>query len=315
MPTPFREATERGLPERATITEQRAERLSFPGMDRPTGLIAGGGRLPILTADGIRAAGGRVACVGLAGECDPALRGHCDRFARAGIARLGRWIRLLKGWGVREAVMVGGVRKAQMYDPLAVLRRVPDLRAARLWFATARGDRRNDALLGAVAEALAQEGVTLIDSTRYVREHLAEAGVLTARAPSAQQRRDADFGYRLARRMGELDVGQSVAVRDGETIAVEAIEGTAAMIERAGRLCPRGGWTLVKAAKPAQDRRFDVPTVGEETIDQLKAAGAGCLAVEAGEAIVLQKPRVIERADAAGIAVLGVGAPEAEAAP
>lgn len=272
----------------------------------PIGLIAGQGRLPILTAEGIRRAGRTVACVGLAGQFDGQLPAVCDAFGSAGIIRLGRWIALLRRWGASEAVMVGRVRKARMYQPWRVIRQMPDLRAAKLWYRVLRHDRRNDAMLSAVAGELEQAGIALIDSTRYIADQLADAGVMTATRPSAAQAADIEFAMRIAQRMGDLDVGQSVAVRDREIIAVEAIEGTDAMIERAGGLCRAGKWTLLKLAKPNQDMRFDVPTVGLQTIENLKAHGGTCLAVEAGKVILLDKSQLIEAADKAGVAVVGV---------
>lgn len=275
-------------------------------MELPIGLIAGQGKLPILTAQGIRRTGRPVACVGLYDQFDPALPPLCDQFRTAGIVQIGRWIRLLKRQGVHEAVMVGRVTKVRMYDPLHLFRQLPDLRAAKLWFGRLRHDKRNDAILGAVADELAAEGITLIDSTRYIPDHLAHEGVMTRRSPSDAQHADIEFALPIIRRMGDLDIGQSIAVKDREIIAVEAIEGTDRMIERAGVLCRRGGWTLLKIAKPDQDMRFDVPTVGVNTIENLKAAGAACLAVESGRVIMLEKPQIIEAADRAGIAVIGI---------
>jgi UDP-2,3-diacylglucosamine hydrolase len=275
-------------------------------METPIGLIAGQGRLPVLTAEGIRAAGRRVACVGLRDQFDGELPTRCDLFRPAGIIQLGKWIRTFRGWGVSEAVMVGRVKKLRMYDPLRLVRQLPDWRAAKLWYRTLRHDKRNDALLGAVADELADAGITLIDSTQYIPQQLADPGVMTRTRPTAAQQADIDFGLPIARQMGHLDVGQSIAVKDRDVIAVEAIEGTAAMIRRAGELCRAGKWTVIKLAKPNQDMRFDVPTVGLNTIEQMKACGASCLAVEAGKVILLDKEKLIEAADRAGIAVVGV---------
>lgn len=275
-------------------------------MMSPIGLIAGQGRLPLLNAQGIRAAGRRVACVGLRDQYDRELPELCDEFATAGIIQLGRWIRTLRRWQVREAVMVGRVSKARMYAPFRLIRQIPDLRAAKLWYRRLRHDKRNDAMLGAVADELAQAGITLIDSTQYISEQMAEPGILTRTRPTSSQMADIQFALPIVARMGDLDVGQSVAVKDREIIAVEAMEGTDAMIRRAGDLCRRGKWTLLKVAKPQQDMRFDVPTVGLLTIENLHAAGATCLAVEAGKVILLDKPKLLEAADEAGVAVVGV---------
>jgi DUF1009 family protein len=271
----------------------------------PIGLIAGQGRLPVLTAQGIRTAGRRVACVGLVDQFAPELPALCDDFATAGVIRLGRWIRLLRGWGVREAVMIGRVKKARVFEPGRLFRQMPDWRAARLWYRVLRHDRRNEALLAAVANELAAGGITLVDSTRYIPDYLATPGVLTRRVPSAEQLADIDFAWPLLMRMNDLDIGQAIAVKEREVIAVEAIEGTDAMIRRAGELCRVGGWVLLKAGKHAQDMRFDVPTVGLQTIESLKSAGARSLVVQAGKVILADKPQFIEAAEKAGIVVVG----------
>lgn len=278
-------------------------------MDEPIGLIAGQGRLPILTAQGIRAAGRRVVCVGLREQFDPELPSHCDQFATAGIIQLGRWIRLLTRFEASSAVMVGRVGKVRIYHPLRWFTQLPDLRAIRLWFGRLRYDKRNDAILRAVADELKLGGITLIDSTQYIPEQMAGPGVLTRTAPTAAQRADISFGLPIVQRMGDLDVGQAIAVKEGDVLAVEAIEGTDRMIERAGQLCRMGGWTLLKIAKPAQDMRFDVPTIGLKTIENLQAAGAKCLAVESGRTILLDKPKLIEAADKAGICIVGLELP------
>lgn len=272
----------------------------------PLGLVAAGGQLPVATALGMRAAGRRVACVGLKGLFDPTLPALCDSFATAGLVQLGKWIRVLRKAGCEQMVLVGKVHKAQMYQPLVWFRYLPDVRGGKVWFISTRHDKRANSMLAAVADEFDASGVTMIDSTRYIPQLLADAGVMTRTRPSASQQADIDFALPIVQRMGDLDIGQAVAVKDRDIIAVEAIEGTDKMIERAGVLCPRGKWTLMKLAKPDQDMRFDVPTVGPTTIDALKAAGATCLAVEAGRTIMLDKAQLLEAADKAGIAVVGV---------
>ena len=271
----------------------------------PLGLIAGAGRLPVLIAGGICQTGRRLVIVGIRGQADPALRDLADVFGWAGITRMGRWIRLLRRNGVRQAVLAGGVRKANMYSPLRLLRYWPDLRTARLWYGRLRHDKRDNAVLLAVADELAKEGIELMSSVEYCAEHLADEGLMTKTPPPRSVEADADFGFEIARRSAEMDVGQSVAVKERDIIAVEAMEGTDAMIARAGRLCKTGGWTLVKVARPDQDMRFDVPTVGADTIRALKSAGAACLVLEAGQTIILDKPETLALADNLGIAVVG----------
>jgi hypothetical protein len=279
-----------------------ADRHALP----PIGLLAAGGRLPIAAARGIRAAGRRVACVGLRGQYDKDLPRYCDQFRRAGMIQLGKWIRSFRRFGCREAIMLGKVHKITMYDTFLWFRFIPDLRGAKVWFVATRDDKRPDSMLRAVADAFAQHGITMIDSTNYIPQLLADEGVMTRTQPTGAHRADIDFALPIVRGLGGLDIGQAVAVKNRDVIAVEAIEGTDAMIERAGTLCRKGRWTLVKVAKPHQDMRFDVPTVGLTTIENLRRCGATCLAVEAGKTILADKPRFIEAADKAGIAVVGV---------
>ena len=275
-------------------------------MSSPIGIIAGQGRLPILTAQGIRAAGFKVACIGLRDQFTPDLPQYCDFFQTASITHLGRWIRLFHRWNVHQAVMVGRVRKTRMYDPFKWLHYIPDWRAAKIWYFRLRHDRRTDKLLSAVADELLSQGITLMDSTTYIPQSLAQTGPLTSTKPSSSVLADIAFGLPIVRRLGDLDIGQAIAVKDREVIAVEAIEGTDAMIRRAGELCPTGGWTLIKLAKPNQDMRFDVPTVGLQTIQNLHAAGACCLAVEAGKTILLDTQDMISVAEKHKISLIGV---------
>lgn len=272
----------------------------------PIGMIAAGGRLPVAAAEGVRAAGRRICCVGLGREYDDDLPGLCDRFQQVGMIQIGKWSRVLRRWGCREVLLLGKVQKARMYDPLVWVRYRPDWRAARIWFGRLRDDKRADSMLGAIADELAMDGITLIDSTKYIPQCMADEGVLGKVRPTAENDADIAFALPIVQRMGELDIGQAIAVANRDVIAVEAIEGTDAMIERAGRLCPRGRWTLVKVAKPQQDMRFDVPTVGPQTIENLSRCGANCLAVEAGRTIVLDKDVFLAAADKAKIAVVGL---------
>ena len=279
-----------------------------PGDDtsRPVGLIAGGGRLPFLVAEGVKRAGRQLAVVGLRGSVDMELRKLADRFSTAGIARWNTIIRLLRRWGVHRAVMVGHVAKEHMYAPARLLQFLPDLRTARMWYLKLRKDRRDGKLLTAVADELSSEGVELISSVAYCTEHLAHEGLMTHVAPTAASLADAQFGWSLARQSADLDIGQAIAVKERDIIAVEAMEGTDRMIERAGQICRRGGWTLIKVARPKQDMRFDVPTVGPGTIRRLREAGGACLVVEADRTIIVDKPKTLELADQCRIPVLGM---------
>ena len=275
--------------------------------DQPTlGIIAGNGILPSLVARSAKATGYRVCCVGLRNQFDPALPHECDEFSVVGIAKIGRWIRLLKKWNIDEAVMVGGVGKTIMHDPFRILRLMPDVRGLRLWYRRLRHDRRDATVLAAIADELQGEGVTLIDSTTHIKEHLASAGTIGSVQPTSRQTNDIAFGWPLLCETASLHIGQSIAVREGDVLAVEAIEGTAALIKRAGELCKRKGWTLLKTAASDHDMRADVPSIGTETIAQCDAAGCGCIALGANNVILLDKPAVVDAANIAGISIIGV---------
>ena len=270
----------------------------------PLGLIAGEGVFPLLVARGARAAGRRVVCAAFAGHAWADLRAECDEFHWVGVLRLGQWARRLRRAGAREAIMVGRVAKGQIYDRWRYFRYIPDWRGVRAFWRVRR-DRRPMAILGAVMTELGSAGITLIDSTKYCPEHLVTPGVLTRRRPSDAQWADVRFGWSICQTVSRLDIGQSIAVVRNDVIAVEAVEGTDAMIERAGRLCPVGGWTLIKVSNTRQDLRVDVPTVGTTTIERLAAARAGCLVLEPGKTIMLERQKVLELADRHRIAVVG----------
>ncbi|QQE13341.1 UDP-2,3-diacylglucosamine diphosphatase LpxI [Planctomycetota bacterium] len=272
----------------------------------PVGLIAGQGRMPILEVQGMRAVGRKVACVGLAGQYDPDLPSLCDHFAPVGLVRIGQWCKQLRKFGAQEAVMIGRVRKSRMYDPLGMFRQIPDFRAAKIWYRNLRHDRRSQTLLSAVADEMENCGVRLIDSTRYIPEHMASQGVMTKRGLTTAQEADIKFAWPILMSMNDLEIGQAIAVKNREVIAVEAMEGTDAMIKRAGKLCRTGGFILLKAPNPNKDMRFDVPTVGIQTIKNLEAAGGACLVVATNQVIFADKPAVIEAANEAGITVVGV---------
>jgi DUF1009 family protein len=201
--------------------------------------------------------------------------------------------------------MVGRVAKAGMYDRFVVLRNLPDLRALRIWFTRLRRDKRPGAVLRVLSDEFASEGIPLTDSTQYCAEHLATPGVMTRRQPTEAQWTDIHFGWERCTTISRLDIGQAIAVLEHDVLAVEALEGTNVMIERAGQLCRRGGWTLIKVSNSTGDMRLDVPAVGITTIEKLHANRAACLVLEPGKTILLEKPKVLELADRCGIAVVG----------
>jgi len=270
------------------------------------GLIAGEGRLPFLVAAGAKQIGLRVICVGLSEMAERSLADEVDVFYRVAVARPGAWIRKLRKHRVTRTIMVGRVAKRRMFTPWRILRYLPDWRAIRIWYWRLRGKNKlTDSILCALADELASGGIVLENSTMYCKEHLTTAGVMTTAPPRPSLKGDIEFGWEIAKKLAELDIGQAVAVKEKEVIAVEAIEGTAAMIERAGQLCKSGGWTLVKTSRPDQDMRFDVPCVGPDTIRSLAKNRGKCLVVEADRTIIIDKPETIRLANQLGISILG----------
>jgi DUF1009 family protein len=272
------------------------------------GLIAGGGRLPIIVAEGLRRAGHPVHALGLVKQYEAILPTLCDSFREVGLFRVGTWGKLLSRLGVRHAIMVGKVDKAKlMHDPLRIFRNLPDLRTIIGWYRHLRHDRRSHAVLAAIAEELDRSGVQLLDSTVPIPDHMASAGFMTTRPPSAEQRADVEFAWPLLTQILRMDIGQAIAVRERDVLAVEAVEGTDRMIERVGGICKATGWTLCKGARVGHDRRSDVPTVGVTTIRKLHENGGRCLALAAGDVIMVDRPQVIALADRLGVALVGVG--------
>ncbi len=272
----------------------------------PVGLLAGSGRFPILFAEAARRQGLPVACVGIQYEAPGVLRTLCNSFDTVGVARLGQMIRTFRRRGVKQVVMAGKVTKNVMYTPWRMLQLRPDVRMIQMWYRRDKADNRDDSILLAVIAEFERDGITFSSALDFCPELLVEEGILTRRAPSSKERKDIEFGWALAKEMGRLDVGQSVAVKEQAALAVEAIEGTDRCIERAGQLCKAGGWSLVKVAKPQQDMRFDVPTIGVTTIENLHKARATVLAIEANRTILLDQPEVIALADRYGLSIIAV---------
>jgi hypothetical protein len=264
----------------------------------PLGLIAGNGRFPFLVAAGARRAGRRVIAVAIREETAPDLGEVVDEIHWVGLGQLGRCIDALRGAGAREAVMAGQVKHRQIFSDI-----VPDLKLmgvlARLAF------RNTDSLIGAVAETLGREGITLLPSTAFIEDQLAGAGTMSRRRPSGDEKADVEYGRKVARVLAGMDLGQTVVVKSRAAVALEAMEGTDETIRRAGRLAGPGT-TVVKVAKPRQDMRFDVPVVGAGTIEAMREAGAAVLALDAGKTLLLDKADFLSKADEAEIAVLGM---------
>ena len=253
------------------------------GQAEPIGLLAGSGRFPDLFAEAARRQGLSVACVGIKYEVPEELRSLCDSFrCRRQSPSWERMIRAFRRLGVKRIVMAGKVTKNVMYTPWRMLQLCPDLRMIQWWYRGNRVDNRDDSLLLSIIAEFERDGMTFASALDFCPELLVKDGILTRRAPTSAEQKDIEFGWNLAKEMGRLDVGQSVAVKEKAALAVEAIEGTDRCIERAGQLCRAGGWVLVKVAKPQQDMRFDVPTIGVTTIENLHKARARVLAIEAG---------------------------------
>jgi DUF1009 family protein len=283
------------------------------------GLIAGNGRFPFLLLDAARAEGLKVVVAAIKEETDPEIdrRAETDSGITVhwlSLGELSRLIETFKKEGVEKAVMAGQVKHKQIFSSIR-----PDWRLAKLLLNLRT--RSTDALLGAVAKVLEDEGIELISSTAFLEPLLAEEGVLTARAPGEEECRNIEYGLKVAQALAGFDIGQTVVVAAQACVAVEAMEGTDATIERAGRLMrsldesPQGDaaaepsllarkLTVVKVAKPNQDLRFDVPVVGLSTVETMISAGASCLSIEAGQTLLFDRDALLERATKAGIAIV-----------
>ena len=265
----------------------------------PIGLVAGSGRFPLLFAEAALRAGRALVVVAHEGETDAALE-QIAPCAWVKLGQLGRIVQVLREGGCAEAVFCGGIRKVRLFDVR------PDWLGLRVLAGLRSfGD---DAALRAIADAVSAEGVRIVSPMPLVPELLAPRGPLGKRTFSAAQRADAEVGLRIARQVGDLDIGQIAVVKRGVVLAVEAVEGTDACIARGGELARGGGHgpVVVKVQKPKQDARFDLPAVGPGTIAALEAAGCSALAIEAGRAVVIDRAALAAAADAAGIAVEGV---------
>lgn len=281
-----------------------------PPRGRRIGLLAGGGRFPVAFARAARRQGHSVYCIGVLGMAPEELGQVCDDFVTAPLGRVGRAIRLFKRARIRRVVMAGKIDKTVLFQPLRWVRHLPDWRALHMLLRYARTNKTDDTLLLAVIREFERDAIRFESALDYCPELLVNHGFLTRRKPSRPQWRDIHFGWNIAKEIGRLDVGQTVAVNDTAVMAVEAIEGTDAAIRRAGALCRRGGFTVVKVAKPQQDRRFDVPTIGLQTIQTMHEAGGRVLAVESGQTIFLDSDEVVSLADKLGIAIVALKAEE-----
>jgi UDP-2,3-diacylglucosamine hydrolase len=281
---------------------------TLPAGTRKVGILAGWGRYPVVIAEALREQGYEVFVLGVKGHADPALADLSHHFGWVGLAKIGGAVRFFRRHGVHHVTMAGKIHKFLLFQPWAWFKHLPDWRAIRTFyphFATTKKDRRDDTLLNAVIDTFADDGITFAPATDFLPELLVNLGQLTKRGPTKQEATDIEFGWTMAKELGRLDIGQSVTIKGRAALAVEAIEGTDACIRRAGQLCAPG-FTVVKVAKPKQDMRFDVPTIGLGTLESMVEAGASCLAVEAGRTIIIDQPEVIRYADRHRLAIVAV---------
>jgi UDP-2,3-diacylglucosamine hydrolase len=271
------------------------------------GLIAGNGSFPLLVLDAARAQGFDVIVAAIKEEASPEIEQHGATAVHwLSLGELSRLIETFQREGVQRALMAGQVKHKQIFSSIR-----PDWKLAKLLLSL--GTRNTDSLLGAVAKMLADEGITLENSTSFLEPLLAQAGLLTQRAPTPQEKKDIEYGRTVARQLAQYDIGQTVVVAESACVAVEAMEGTDAAIVRAGEIMRSLAGdastlgrelTVVKIAKPNQDMRFDVPVVGVKTIEVMSQAGATCLALDAGKCLLLDGNAIIVAADAAGITIV-----------
>jgi len=281
-----------------TAHERPASPNSSERIGQCIGVIAGNGRFPIIFADNVRRQGYAVSAVAHIGETDPELERHVDRIHWVKIGQLNKLIHAFKHDGVRQAVMLGGVRKTHVFTTVR-----PDFRI--LAMAGRLRALKDDAILRELAAELEREGIIIRESTFGLDGILVEERPLTQRRPSRKEWDEIRYGWEMAREIGRLDIGQCVVVKERVIVAVEAVEGTDQAIRRGGELAGAGA-VVVKRCKPQQDLRFDLPAVGPRTIETMVAVKASVLAVEAGKSVMLDRADLIRRADEAGIAVVGL---------
>ena len=266
--------------------------------DKKLGLIAGMGELPIAVAGEAKSQGYTICAIALEPLADKSLSSHVDEIKWVNVGKLGTLINSLKKSGIKEAVMAGKVSKTLLYKSKIT----PDLRAVKLLFTLK--DRRDDSILLAIAKELADEGIELLDITLFSKGLLMPEGVLTKNKPSNDEWKDIEFGWKMAKEIGRLDIGQTVVVKNRAVMAVEAIEGTDEAIKRGGKLAGEGA-VVVKVSKPNQDMRFDVPAVGLQTLSAMQEVKARVLCVEAKKSLILNKDKLLEEAKIAGISIVG----------
>lgn len=262
------------------------------------GLIAGNGKFPFLVVEGAKKQGAALAVIAIKEETDRRIEEVAEKVLWVGIGQLGKMINFFKKEGVSKAIMAGQVKHVQIFSGA-----LPDLRMVKMLWNLPQ--RNTDSLIGGVASEMAKEGIELIDSTYFIQDQLAREGVLTKRKPDATELGNIEYGLKVANEIARLDLGQTIVVRAKACVAIEAMEGTDAVIKRAGELV-KGKLTVVKVAKPNQDMRFDVPVVGVPTVEEMIEAGATCLCLTAGKTLIFDKEEMLALADRRKVAVVAV---------
>ncbi len=262
------------------------------------GLIAGNGKFPFLVVEGARKAGASLSVVAIKEETDKSIEQFAEKVLWVGIGQLGKMISFFKNEGVEKAIMAGQVKHVQIFSGA-----FPDWRMAKMLYNLPR--RNTDSLIGGIADELGKDGIELIDSTYFIEDQLVQNGVLSKRKPNDIEHGNIEYGLKIANEIARLDLGQTIVVRAKACVAVEAMEGTDAVIRRAGELA-KGKLTVVKVAKPNQDMRFDVPVVGVPTINTMIAAGATCLCLTPNKTLMFDKEEMLKLADQHKICVIAV---------
>lgn len=273
------------------------------------GLVAGWGQFPVVVARTLLSQGHEVHCCAIRDHADPVLESICTSYRVFGMGRMGGQVRFLRQAGVRRATMAGKIFKTRLFQRRRdLIKHFPDLTFFRHFYpvyVSRTKDRRDDTLLNTVVDLYAAGGVDFAPATDFAPELLVKTGTLTKNSPSSAQQKDIEFGWKMAKQMGGLDIGQTVVVKDQAVMAVEAIEGTDACIRRAGDLC-KGGFSVVKVSKPDQDMRFDVPTVGVSTVESIHAAGGNVLAIEGEKTIILDQTKMVAAAHRLGVIIVAI---------
>ena len=276
------------------------------------GMLAGWGNYPVRVAQALKDAGYQIYCLGVKGHCnsEAELTALCAEFRWTNLGKFGKSIRYFQSCHVPDCIMLGKIHKRELFKPWALFALFPDwvtIKTFASYFLFRNKDCRDDSLLKRIVDLYAEHGIRMGVPTDYCPALLVKEGCLTTCSPNELQWKDIDYGWRLAKEIGRFDVGQTVIIRDQMAVAIEAIEGTDACIHRAGQLAQRGDLVMVKVAKPQQDMRYDVPTIGLTTVKNLVEAGGKVLAIEANKTIIVDEDDVVDFANKHKLAIVAIG--------